>query len=149
MQIRAAADSDLATLLALDAACFATPWSPLAWRDELASSDHANALMTVDTEVVAFACAPMLFERCELRRIGVHPTHRGHGLARDLLDHVMERAREFGCERIELEVAASNVAALALYRRAGFVEVGRRPNYYRSPPDDAVLLDRTLREKCR
>jgi ribosomal-protein-alanine N-acetyltransferase len=45
---------------------------------------------------------------------------------------------------IELEVRAGNLAALTLYRRFGFVEVGRRKGYYRDPAEDAVLMDLLL-----
>ena len=45
-----------------------------------------------------------------------------------------------GNEQVDLEVRASNEAALRLYRRAGFRAIGRRRGYYADPIEDAVLL---------
>ncbi len=96
-------------------------------------------------EPVGFLSAPVFGVRCELRRIGVAPEHRGRGWGRDLLSHAIARAAAYGCDRIELEVAADNTPARALYARLGFQQVGRRPRYYagegRSQPVDAILMD--------
>ena len=45
---------------------------------------------------------------------------------------------------LTLEVRASNAAAIALYRSCGLGSIGRRPNYYRQPPEDALLLARAF-----
>ena len=94
--------------------------------------------------VAGFACASVVLERCELRRIAVDPEARRGGLGRDLLVAVMEHARERGCTVVELEVAAQNSAARALYEALGFRQVGLRRGYYRQPPDDALLFDKIL-----
>ena len=58
--------------------------------------------------------------------MGLAPESRGHGLGRRLLEEALDLAFANGFERIELEVFASNQRAVALYRRAGFVEEGCR-----------------------
>jgi ribosomal-protein-alanine N-acetyltransferase len=141
--VRAASAADLPALLELDAACFERPWSPGAWREELARS----AVLVAGAPVLALACAPIILEVCELRRIAVSPAARRSGLARSLLGALIDHARRHGCERIELEVAAGNVAARELYRAHGFCTVGRRVAYYRDPPDDALLLNLELRSQ--
>jgi RimJ/RimL family protein N-acetyltransferase len=55
----------------------------------------------------------------------VVPTHRRRGIGSALLDEALRWARSYGVERIELSVYPHNDAALALYRRFGFVEEGR------------------------
>ena len=47
-------------------------------------------------------------------------------------------------ERITLEVRESNAPAIGLYQKLGFVEVGRRKNYYEKPREDAILMDLNL-----
>jgi [ribosomal protein S18]-alanine N-acetyltransferase len=135
---RRATLEDLPRLLELDARCFARPWTEADWRAEF---EHPGLIALAP---LGFASAPILGDRCELRRIGVIPSARGRGLGRDLLAAVIAHARAAGCVRVELEVAADNLAALALYRAAGFTVVGRRPRYYRDPPADALLLDLDL-----
>ncbi|WP_181233690.1 GNAT family N-acetyltransferase [Enhygromyxa salina] len=136
--MREATLEDLDALLELDAACFARPWGPEAWREAVAGGE---IVLVADTPARGLACANVIFECCELRRIAVEPGARRSGLARSLLRAVIARARRAGCERVQLEVAEGNVAACSLYRAHGFSSVGRRPGYYRNPPDAALLMD--------
>lgn len=63
--------------------------------------------------------------------IGVHRDHRGHGLGKELLEHAIAWAEEIGLAWIDLEYLATNVAAGALYRCCGFVEIGRTEDMFR------------------
>lgn len=147
MRIRAASPADLPTLRGLDEACFARPWTELGWREELEPAGGVGQVLLaeIDGIAVGFASAPILVTgECELRRIAVRSTHRGRGIARDLLAAIVTGANGAGCERLRLEVAADNHAALALYTRAGLELVGRRPAYYADPPADALLLELEL-----
>jgi len=76
----------------------------------------------------------------ELESIVVVAALRGRGIGAGLLAVSMDLARVEGAGRLDLEVRASNLAAIRLYARAGLVEIGRRRGYYRSPEDDAVLM---------
>lgn len=136
--LRRAGLEDLGELLTLDAACFAVPWTVASWRAEL--SDARSIVLLAGAPTIGFACAAIVIDVCELRRIAVSPSARGQAVGRDLLIAVIAHARASGCDRVELEVAAQNSAAVALYRAAGFAEVGRRPRYYREPVDDALLM---------
>lgn len=71
---------------------------------------------------------PAAFGMAHVGRLGmgVLAGHRGRGIGRRLLQAAVERARESGLEKIELEVFASNTAAIGLYRGFGFREEGRR-----------------------
>ena len=82
-------------------------------------------------------------EVSDLQRIGVAPDRQRAGLAGELLAAASAGVREEGAERILLEVAEDNLAALAFYAREGFVEIDRRPKYYRHEVD-ALVLQREL-----
>jgi ribosomal-protein-alanine acetyltransferase len=138
IHVRRASAVELPELLAIDAACFVNPWTEASWCAELDSS--RSIILLASVPAVALACATIVLDACELRRIAVIPSARGHGIGRDLLLAVITHARAASCDRVELEVASQNSAALRLYRAAGFAVVGRRPRYYRDPPDDAVLM---------
>lgn len=140
VDVRTAAESDLADLVRLDEACFARPWGAEAWRAEIGR----GAVLVAGEPALALACAAVVADVCELRRIAVHPRARRAGVARDLLRVVIAHVRQHGCARIELEVAAANEPALALYRSQGFLLVGRRRGYYRDPVDDALLMNLEL-----
>ncbi|MGE3344737.1 MAG: N-acetyltransferase family protein [Vicinamibacterales bacterium] len=75
--------------------------------------------------------------------MGVLPAHRGHGIGRALLRAVLQRAAEGGqLNRIELEVYTSNVAAVALYERFGFLREGikRRARVIDGHTDDILCM---------
>lgn len=76
----------------------------------------------------------------ELEMIVVAPEMRRRGLGRAMCVAMLGWMRSAGAARAELEVRASSVGAVALYRSLGFVEQGRRRGYYSIPSDDAVLM---------
>jgi len=79
---------------------------------------------------------------------GVHPAYRGQGLGQRLLEAAIARARERGLEKIELTVYSSNLAAIALYRKVGFVDEGckMRGRVLDGIHDDILLMALDLRK---
>jgi [ribosomal protein S18]-alanine N-acetyltransferase len=136
--IRLATERDLDAIAAIEAASFERPWSREIFAQELARS--IARLDVVAEPVVAFACTWHVADEAHLLRIAVEPASRRHRLARCLVEHVLGRAAGLGCSHVDLEVAADNAPAVALYHALGFVEVGRRAGYYTTPPADALLL---------
>ncbi|SFC71567.1 ribosomal-protein-alanine N-acetyltransferase [Nocardioides terrae] len=92
-----------------------------------------------DRTVVGHAIASIVFEVAELQRIAVGPAYRRRGHAQALLAAVIEQATAEGAERLVLEVRETNEPALAFYASAGFVEIDRRPRYYRDGTTGVVL----------
>ena len=80
----------------------------------------------------------------ELLLIAVAPAHRGRGIGAALLERFFAEAKARGAERLFLEMRDGNPAE-TLYRRHGFVRVGRRRAYYRrgtGAPLDAITFAR-------
>jgi ribosomal protein S18 acetylase RimI-like enzyme len=75
--------------------------------------------------------------------LGVAAHARRRGVARRLVRYSLAEARRLGLERVHLEVRIENHAAQALYRKFGFVEAGRLPDYY-DEGQDALRMERTL-----
>jgi [ribosomal protein S18]-alanine N-acetyltransferase len=75
----------------------------------------------------------------EILSIVIAPKHRGRGLSRPLLDLNLRRLAGLGARTVFLEVDENNAPARALYRRAGFADVGRRKSYYQSGANALVL----------
>lgn len=61
--------------------------------------------------------------------MGLLSAYRGQGLGSSLLEKTLEKAKEFGLEKVELSVYTSNVNAIALYRKFGFTEEGLIKHY--------------------
>ncbi len=110
---------------------FGEAWSALQLGGTLAL-DNSFARQAIDAAGVAqgFTLSRSAGPEVELLLIAVHPGQRGAGLGRALVHAACHDAAVRGALEIFLEVRENNQAALALYREAGFLEVGRRPDYY-------------------
>jgi [ribosomal protein S18]-alanine N-acetyltransferase len=76
----------------------------------------------------------------ELEDIVVAANCRRTGIGRALCTAVLDWCRTQGATEVALEVRAANPAAIALYTRLGFQQVGRRPRYYLDPEDEAIAM---------
>lgn len=132
-------------LAALHAAAFTDtprPWSAAELAGLLA---EPNLLLAAEPD--GFGLVRLAGPEAELLTLAVAPAARRRGVASRLLERLCGEAAALGAGEMLLEVAVPNAAARALYHRAGFVEVGRRPRYYRraaGPPVDALVLRRLL-----
>lgn len=90
----------------------------------------------VDNQVAAFLLYRPIGDECEILNLAVYPAHRRQGLAKHLLSQLIKEHPE---TTLHLEVRASNLSALALYRSFHFQTVGERRNYYGNS-EDALLL---------
>jgi len=102
-------------------------------------------LVALDGErVVGFAVASLVTGEAELESLAVGAEAQRMGVGAGLLRALVISVLNQGCSAIVLEVRASNLAALGLYGRMGFVEVGFRRGYYSEPVEDAVLMRLSL-----
>ena len=125
-----------------------------AWSAELVAQGVSGTLPTirylvaeVEGDVVGHAVASIVADIAELQRIAVDDSHRRTGLATELLDAVVAEARQGGADRILLEVREDNAGAVAFYAARGFVEIDRRPRYYRDGAT-AIVMRLPLRQGC-
>jgi ribosomal-protein-alanine N-acetyltransferase len=90
--------------------------------------------------VIGYAVLWCIMDQGELANMAITPAFRGRGLGRLLLSRVLDTARERGIEAVFLEVRVSNERASRLYEQFGFVDVGKRRDYYDSPREDARVM---------
>lgn len=101
---------------------------------------------TAPSQAVAFLLAQIAGDVVDIIDIGTAPHWRRHGIAGQMLRHYIDQLRAQNIRAIYLEVAIDNLGALALYRQAGFTEIGRRIGYYRrgSMRVDALQMELRL-----
>ena len=80
----------------------------------------------------------------QIYNIAIAPEFRREGIGEALLRHLIDKADADGCKLVTLEVRSGNEAAMELYKKLGFREVGRRKGYYAKGGEDAVLMDLDL-----
>jgi [ribosomal protein S18]-alanine N-acetyltransferase len=147
VRVRPATEADSDTIAASEADNLGAD----AWSAGLVAEGVAGRLPTVhylvaesDGVVVGHAVASLVAEIAELQRIAVAAPWRRRRVAATLLDEVLALAASAGAERVLLEVREDNAAALGFYAASGFVELDRRPRYYRDGAS-AVVLERPVR----
>lgn len=96
------------------------------------------------SDIVGFLVANHLSPEWELENIVVAPAARRRGLGKRLLGALLAAAHKANSTSVFLEVRESNAAARSLYENTGFEQTGRRPSYYTSPLEAAILYRRTL-----
>lgn len=97
---------------------------------------------------LGFTLSRAASDEVELLLIVVDSTRRGHGVGRLLVEKVAADARNRGASEIYLEVRENNVPARRLYQSLGFVDVGRRVNYYTGANGDRFAAI-TMRQKLQ
>jgi len=135
--IRDATVADVAFLIEIEQQSFSNPnW------DVHTFEKYACIVAEIDGRVAGFVVSRETAAALggapaehEILNLAVAPEFRRSGIATALLNHELTR------EAIHfLEVRESNIAAQALYRKCGFVEVGRRPEYYELPAESAIVM---------
>jgi [ribosomal protein S18]-alanine N-acetyltransferase len=138
MLSRATTD-DLDDVAALHAQCFTPGWSI----GELADFVEHDHILTLNQHewgqaLLAMCVLRIVAGEAEIITIGVAPNQRRHGIGTEMLKDVLEYCTAQGVSRVFLEVAIDNLAALALYRHAGFEQIGLRKGYYDRGATSAV-----------
>ncbi len=132
---------DFDQVVAIDQISFSLPWPARSFRFELTDNPASRCwVVELDGRVVAMLVGWFIVDELHIATIATHPEFRGQGIGRDLLSHALRSAREEGAVKSFLEVRESNEVAQKMYRSFGFVEDGRRSEYYKDNAEDAILM---------
>ena len=124
---------------------FSVPWTEAMLRLQLDPNSHVFLTAETGAGLVAGYVGMMyVLDEGYISNVAVAPEYRRQGVADGLLDALEARARALRLSFLTLEVRAGNGPAIALYQKHGFSVVGRRPNYYEKPREDALLMTRVL-----
>ncbi len=137
--LRDMALSDLADVVAVEAAAFPSPWTRGMFEEELRHALSWKRVVERDLEqVVGFMICRFYGDVWHVMDLAVAREHRGRGLAGRLLDEFLGHVPPD--TPIVLEVREGNDAAARLYRSRGFREAGLRPDYYHDTNEAALLM---------
>ena len=146
-QIAAAHVRDAAAVAALHGYSFHRGWSEEEVENLLLDPRVLTHRLCMNGRLVGFVMSRSAADEAEILSIAVDRACQGRGFAQKLLDMQMRRLAALGTRAIFLEVAENNPPALRLYRKAGFHEVAKRPNYYPLPDGStaaALVLRRDI-----
>jgi ribosomal-protein-alanine N-acetyltransferase len=138
-------EGDLEAVIAIELRVYEFPWTLGIFRDCLRAG-YCCWVVTLGEQVVGYGVTLVAVEECHLLNVCIHPGWQGQGLGHKLIRRLLKLARQRGAETAFLEVRESNNSAQGLYQRLGFVEVGRRRDYYPTQQgrEDALVLSLNL-----
>ena len=144
MRIRKLVLEDAPAIAELEKRCFSDPWS----EKSIASEVHnplAYWLVAEDGgEILGYIGSQSVLDAADVMNLAVSPDHRRKGIGEKLIKALTRYLQENGVIALLLEVRVSNAPAISLYEKLGFVQVGRRPRYYKNPREDALILRKEL-----
>ena len=134
-------EKHVAQVAELEKICFGSA----AWSENSIASELKNQLslwlVALDGETVAgYVGSQTVMDESDMMNVAVHPDCRRQGIAEELVNALTDALREKESRCLTLEVRASNEPAQLLYEKLGFSHIGKRPNYYRNPKEDAYIL---------
>ena len=153
--------SDLRHVMTIERVAFPSPWPASAYRHELTQNDLSTYLVLrlrdfahdrgvqelrgpwaqrQSPPILGYGGFWMMVDESHISTLAVHPDWRGRGLGEMLLVALIESSILRGAGEVTLEVRVSNVVAQNLYRKYGFVQVGRRKGYYHDNHEDALIM---------
>ncbi len=132
--------SHVEAIAELEKVCFSDPWPAAAILPELTNQLSLWLVAMDDDRLAGYVGSQSVMGWADMMNLAVAPAYRRQGLGERLVLTLIEQlgAQQVTC--LTLEVRASNTSAIALYEKLGFAEVGRRPNYYYHPREDALIL---------
>ncbi len=138
--IRQMKEEDIPTVVEIEKISFTTPWSETSFHNEIYNPRSTARCAIMGQRLAGFVCASQVADEGHILDLAVHPDFRRKGIAKALVQNIIEELRENACRFLYLEVRASNDIARKFYEGIGFRVVGTRKSYYLKPEEDAIIL---------
>ena len=135
-------------IIEIENCSFPVPWSARAFEGEIKKSISNLWAIVSEQRVFAYICFWMFDSEIHILNFAVHPQKRNLGIGKILLRNVIEAGTAGRVDNIWLEVRPSNIPALSIYKKFGFVEAGCRKSYYSDSKEDAVIMALDLTGKA-
>jgi [ribosomal protein S18]-alanine N-acetyltransferase len=144
-EIRPMHDLDVPVIVAIERAAYQFPWSEGIFRDCLRVG-YVCRVVDVGGDMAGYGIMSVGAGEAHILNVCIGDPYRCRGLARKMLEYLLDRARAAGMYEAYLEVRPSNTAAAHLYHSMGFEQVGIRRGYYQATVgrEDAAVLRRVL-----
>lgn len=138
--IRNMRQEDIFSVAEIEEDSFSQPWSVQGFRDALNLAGTVFLVAEENEHILGYAGMYTTFDEGEITNVAVAEQARCRGIGGRLVAEMIEEARVCGLSRIVLEVRVSNVCAIRLYEKYGFVNQGIRRGFYDFPKEDAYIM---------
>ena len=137
-------DNDLERIAEIENLSINPPWSYNAICDFSKCSTSRILVADISGNVAGYITYSVVLDEVQRANVAVHPDFRRCGIGEKLLTKLYNDAKNDNMYIITLEVRQSNIPAINLYTKCGYSECGRRKGYYKSPTEDAILMNLTF-----
>lgn len=134
--------ADVDRVCVLEEMAFSMPWHKESFVEMIENKD-ALYLVADDEQSGVIGCCGVrsIVGEGDITNVVVHPDFRQKGVAYEMLTQLLWRGeQDFGIKEFTLEVRYSNIGAIHLYEKLGFVSEGIRKNFYEEPVEDALIM---------
>lgn len=136
---------DIDEVLIIENLCFTMPWSKKAFEEDLNKNKLSKYIVAEhNKDVVGYIGVWRILDEGHITNIAVHPKFRKRGIARALMENLIQILKRESIIKMTLEVRASNVPAINLYNQLGFKPEGIRKAYYEDNKEDALIMWKEL-----
>ncbi len=133
-------DADLPWVMSVEQRAYDFPWTLKGFENSL--DQGLNYLFqSKDNQNLGYCCVLPVLDEATLLNVCVAPEYQGKGVARQALQQIFAKLKANGFQIVFLEVRASNVPAIKLYKSIGFSEDGLRKGYYRVQVWDELAME--------
>jgi len=133
---------DLIRIAHIEQAVFTDPWPDDEFEDHMNDFEGGALVVEGEGEMVGYTCYQIEDHKLHLTNLAVDESCRRKSVAKQVLAHILDLARDRDCELVFLEVRVSNEAARCFYEASGFRIVDRIRRYYETPVEDALVMTR-------
>jgi len=137
--IREMTEDDIVPVSIIEEECFSMPWKPDDFRDMIERDNMTYVVAEYEGRIIGGAGLMCIVGEGNITNVALTKDFRGKGFSKPMLEALLIKGRELGCEAFTLEVRVSNEPAIRLYESLGFIKEGIRPGFYERPKEDAAI----------
>lgn len=131
---------DLPVVINIEKSIYPDPWDTEMFFNEINLGSSYVIEDTKDTRIIGYLCGMQVLNEFSIMNIAIARNYQKLGYGSMLIKSVIDLYAVKGCTDFFLEVRIGNRQAINLYTKFGFRTIGRRRNYYRNPPEDALIM---------
>ena len=128
----------------IETECFSHPWSKQSLEEELNNETSLFLVAKEENEVIGYIGMSIVIDEGYIFNVAVREKYRNKGVATALINEFVTYGKKNNFSFITLEVRESNLPAISLYSKFGFIKAGERKDYYSNPKENAILLTKYL-----
>lgn len=128
----------------IETECFSHPWSRQSLEEELNNETSLFLVAKEENGVIGYIGMSIVIDEGYIFNVAVREKYRNKGAATALINELVTYGKKNNFSFITLEVRESNLPAISLYSKFGFIKAGERKDYYSNPKENAILMTKYL-----